>query len=176
MLNKGLITRLGGMQMLTRDEFERQTFDSHRIVEFIDKKGLYKVPKDWEPIDNKAALREKIKNIMWNKSDTYRIENKVNSGDYSIIESLSAIPTDTMKKALNGKYKITRNFLAKFVVGLKLNIEEANELFELHSWGLSERNSFDFIVIHALKTKDNIYDFMEEVYVFLEIKLDKDIY
>lgn len=161
--------------MLTRDEFERQSFGSHGIVEFAEEKGLYKVPKDWEPIDNNAVLREQIKRFMWDKSETYRFENKVKSGDYIIIENLCSIPTDTMKKALNGKYKITRNFLAKFVVGLKLNMEEANELFELHSWRLSERNSFDFIVIHALNTKDSIYDFMEEVYEFLEIKLDREM-
>ena len=75
---------------------------------------------------------------------------------------------------ITGKYNITRNFLAKFVVGLKLGIEEANELFYLESGKLNLTNSFDYIIYHALEDKDLIDFFIEEVEKYTKIKLDFD--
>ena len=69
---------------------------------------------------------------------------------------------------------LTRNFLAKFTVGLKLDIEESNELFRKHSGELNLTNDFDYIVYHALKSKDNIEFFLDEVYEYLGINLDVD--
>ena len=58
---------------------------------------------------------------------------------------------------------MSRKILAKFCVGLKLSLEEADELFELHSGKLNLTNDFDCVVYYALKTKDNIDDFIAEM-------------
>lgn len=160
--------------MIDKKEFKKQNFASHGIIESNISRGIGKVPKNFHLRNNDhTALRENIRDIMWDKSDEYRLDNDDKTSDYNIIEICCRIPTDTMK-ALNGKYKLTRNFLAKFTVGLKLDLDIANSLFSLHSGELNLTNDFDYIVYHALKTKDDINHFTEEVYEYLEIKLDKD--
>jgi len=161
--------------MINKDEFKKIKFLSHGIIEKNYGREFYRVPGQWIPINNNGPeLREKIRNIMWEKADEYRSKYNVKMSDYSIIEKCCRIPQDTMKKALNGRYRITRNFLAKFTVGLKLDIEEANSLFKKHSGELNLTNDFDFIVYHALRTKDDIDYFINEVYEYLGINLDVD--
>lgn len=162
--------------MINKVEFQNMKFLSHGIIEENPKKELNRVPHSWRPINsNDLELRENIRDIMWAKAEEYRTENDDNGiSDYNIIEKCCRIPNDTMKKALNGRYKLTRNFLAKFTVGLKLDIEEANELFRKHSGELNLTNDFDYIVYHALKSKDNIDFFLDEVYEYLGINLDVD--
>lgn len=162
--------------MINKVEFQNMKFLSHGIIEESPKKELNRVPHSWRPINsNDPELRENIRDIMWAKAEEYRIKNDDNNiSDYNIIEKCCRIPNDTMKKALNGRYKLTRNFLAKFTIGLKLDIEEANELFRKHSGELNLTNDFDYIVYHALKSKDNIDFFLDEVYEYLGINLDVD--
>lgn len=165
---------IGVRDIIDKKEFEKQIFTSTGIIKPLPNQGVGKVPIAWQPGNDKTAeLREKIRDIMFEKVDEYRIRTNKQFGDYTIIEECCRIPTDTMKKALNGRYKITRNFLAKFTVGLKLNLELANSLFGMHSGELNGTNDFDYIVFHALTTKDQIDDFIEEVEELLGINLDK---
>ncbi len=159
--------------MINKKEFENQKFESYGVIE--SRVISPRVPLGWRIMDNKAELREKLRDIMYEKNEIYRSERNINTGDFPLVETRCAIPVDSMKKIISGRYKLSREVLAKFVVGMNLNIEEANNLFGLHSFPLYERNAFDFIVIHALKTKDTVHEFMDEVYEFLGKKLDKDM-
>ena len=160
--------------MIDKDIFEKQNFLSHGVVEQIDNIGIGRVPGDWKPSNSiDAEFREKIRDIMWEKADEYRAKTGEKIGDYYFIEKYCRIPEDTMKKAINGKYRITRNFIAKFTVGLKLDIEAANSIFKDHSGELNLTNDFDYIVYHALKTKDQIDDFIIELNDLIGINLDQ---
>lgn len=162
--------------MIIKSEFQKQNFRTFGIMETAnaEKTGKMRVSKDWQPTNNPLELRLKVRDIVWSKADEYRDKHDIKISDYNVIERCCRIPADTIKKAINGRYNITRNFLSKFCVGLKLEIEEANELFELQAGELNLTNDFDYIVFHALKTKDNIDYFLEEVYEYTEISLDRD--
>lgn len=156
--------------MIRESEFRKVKFTSHGIRE--PDRSLTRVPEGWSRTN--VDIRMQLRDIMLEKTDLYRKQRKVKTSDYNIIELCCRIPNDTMKKALNGKYNITRNFLAKFTVGLQLELDQANDLFRQHSGNLDLTNDFDFIVYHALLSKDGIDDFIEEVHEHLGISLDKD--
>lgn len=161
--------------MINKSQFDKQVFKSHGILNVNYKNQFNRVPSGWVPNNSISAdLREKIRDIVWKKSDEYRAENNASISDYDVIELCCRIPNDTMKKAINGKYKLTRNFLAKFSVGLKLEIELANALFRKHSGELNLTNDFDFIVYNALKTKDDIDFFINELKEYTGINLDHE--
>lgn len=160
--------------MIDKNKFYNQVFSSFGIIEKVPTNKIGRVPNEWKPIQSTdAELREDIRKLMWDKTDEYRKSIGKEMGDYNIIDILCRIPPDTMKKALNGRYKITRNFLAKFTVGLKLDIEMANKIFQDHSGELNLTNDFDYIVYHALNTKDDIDDFIQEMEDLIGINLDR---
>ena len=161
--------------MINKTEFQKQTFKTQGILNQSMENGLNRVPNGWVPNNaNSSELREKIRDIMYEKAERYRDTNKEKISDYNFIEISCRIPNDSIKKAINGKYKITRNFLAKFTVGLKLEIEEANTLFREFSGELNLTNDFDYIVYNALKTKDDIDFLINEVEEYTGINLDRD--
>lgn len=162
--------------MINKTEFQKIKFLTHGIREENCKRELNRVPDGWRPTNsNDAVLRETIRDIMWEKADEYKTKNdNVKMSDYNIIEKCCRIPYDTIKKAISGRYKITRNFLAKFTVGLKLDTEKANAIFRRHSGELNLTNDFDYIVYHALESKDDIDVFIDEIYEYLGINLDVD--
>lgn len=166
--------------MIAKDIFMEQKFLTHGIIENHDKKS-FRVPQGSNfPNNNLAKLRGEVRDLVIEKAIAYRMENNVKMSDLNIIEICCRIPTDTTKKAINGSYNITRKFLAKLSVGLKLDLKTANTLFRAHSGELNPTNDFDFIVHHALELKDGkvevdeIDDFIEEVYELLGINLDRD--
>lgn len=161
--------------MINKKEFRNQTFKTHGVLTYSSEKGLNRVPNGWVCNNSISSdLREKIREIMWQKADEYRIVNKVKISDSDFIELSCQIPKDTIKKAINGNYKITRNFLGKFTVGLKLEMEVANSLFRECSGELNLTNDFDYIVYNALKTKDDIDFFMNELKEYTGINLDRE--
>ena len=96
---------------------------------------------------------------------------RVSPGEMS---NWDGIPEDTMRKILNGRCAITRHFLSKFTVGLKIDIEIADKLFELYSGRLNPENKFDFIVICALRDGDDFSVFYEDVKRHCDINLLKE--
>ena len=96
---------------------------------------------------------------------------RVSPGEMS---NWDGIPEDTMRKILNGRCAITRHFSSKFTVGLKIDIEIADKLFELHSGRLNRGNKFDYIVICALKYGDDFSEFYEDVKRYCDINLLKE--
>lgn len=163
------------MLMIDKTQFEKQIFETHGSLGKGCEKELKRVPAGWKPSNSESSdLREKIRDIVWEKADEYRSINNVKIADYDVIERCCSIPNDSIKKAINGKYKITRNFLAKFTVGLKLEMEVANSLFRDHSGELNLTNDFDYIVYHALETKDDIDFFIDELNKYTGLNLDRD--
>lgn len=160
--------------MINKKEYQKQIFRTHGVIDENHEKTFNRVPVGWMPNNNSLDLREKIRNIIWQKADEYRDKNKVKISDYNFIELFCQIPGDTIKKAINGKYKISRSFLAKFTVGLKLELEVANLLFKECSGELNLTNDFDYIVYNALKTKDDIDFFLNELEEYTGICLNKE--
>lgn len=156
--------------MISEAAFRKMVFETHGIKEAVG--PLTRVPEGWGP--NNTDIRSQLRDLVLEKTDVYRERYKVKMSDYNVIEHCCRIPTDTMKKSLNGKCRITRRFLAKFTVGLQLDLDQANEIFRKHSGQLDLTNDFDFIVYHALLSKDGIDDFVAEVDRYLGISLDKD--
>lgn len=117
--------------MIDKIEFQKKIFKTYGALNLTFERGLSRAPECWKPNNLISSdLRERIRDIVWEKADEYRLINKLKISDYEVIEICCRIPNDTIKKAINGKYKLTRNFLAKFTVGLKLEMEVANSLFK----------------------------------------------
>lgn len=161
--------------MINVDQFINQKFSSHGIVESFTDGKIFRIPADASfPANDHLVVRKLIRDLIWTKADAYRQALPGRISDYGVVEKCCRIPTDTVKKTINGTCNITRRFLAKFCVGLKFEISEANELFRLYSGELNLSNDFDFIVYHALDSKDEIDFFIQEVDHYLHINLDRD--
>ena len=81
---------------------------------------------------------------------------------YDLIGDMCLIAETTFKKTVNSKIPVTRKFLYKFVVGLKMSIEEANKFFSMCGGTLKEDNPEDLLCIRALEDGDSIYDFCND--------------
>lgn len=164
--------------MITEEIFNATEFKSHGIVYYNDKKHAYRVPAGWTPTQlpddlkgRHSDLRKNVAEIIIEEHRCYEEKEKEKIGFLPLVEKKCNIPEDTMKKMQSGKRRFTREQLAKFCVGFKLPIEKADELFLLQGGRLNLTNDFDFIVYHALKTKDDIEIFCDEVLNYLHIEL-----
>ena len=90
---------------------------------------------------------------------------------YDKLEELCQISVTTMKKTISGTQKISRNFLYKFVVGLHMSVEEANEYFALCGGELNLKNPADFICYRALEDGDSIFQFIEDFEHYTGLKI-----
>lgn len=161
--------------MIDANDFSSQIFQTYEINEHVLPSGLHRVPKGIPlPPHDHIELRKQIQELVLAKANDYRIQSGIKMSDYDVIELHCRIPSDTLKKTISGRCNLTRNFLAKFSVGLKLDVCEANKLFLLHSGDLNLTNAFDFIVYHALISRDGIESFCQEVFKYIGIKLDRD--
>ncbi len=109
--------------------------------------------------DNNKLLASKINQYIL----MYEQKNKLsrNKTYEEMIEKCQQ-SSDTFKKIISGKIRITRCVLYKFCIGMDLSLEQANELFSLSEEGaLTENNIGDYIFLHALG-KDSIYSFIDE--------------
>ena len=92
----------------------------------------------------------------------------------SSFESRTNIKMNTIRKSINSPSgrRIPRITIAKFVIGLKLSIDEANELFALESYPLlPEMVLLDAVVVHCLQNHYDIDEFFETCdQVALDIK------
>ncbi len=93
---------------------------------------------------------------------------------YNHLEEECQISITALKKAMNpnySEYKANRIFLYKFVIGLRLQLDEANEYFILCGGPLSENCLQDYICIRALEDGDCITDFIDEMEEVAKIKI-----
>ena len=77
----------------------------------------------------------------------------------------------TLSKTITGKIKVTRTFLYKFTVGLKMTVDEANKYFDLCGGPLYERCMADYICMKALKDKDDIEIFIKDFELHTGMKI-----
>jgi hypothetical protein len=87
------------------------------------------------------------------------------------VEEACSIPTDTVKKLITGKTRVTRPQLAKLCVGLKLSFADANELFRMQGGCLNLSNDFDYIIYHALEDGDEINSFIDDVREYTDVRI-----
>ena len=159
--------------MINKTEFDNQKFIKKGIIEFNKDKSLYRAQQGWIPSNN-IDLRDELYNTAADKHEEFKKTSNTKTNFYDFIYMSCRIPEDTFKKAINGKYKYTRSFLSKYSVGLKLDIDQANKLFRCHSGELNLTNDFDYIIYHALKTKDDIDYFIQETFEYTGIKLERE--
>ena len=154
---------------VSKDKIETTKFVSYGIIERVREKTSYRVSHEdmskWD--GNDVALRKMISELFFEYS-------KGTKKTYDCTTFNCGIPEDTMRKILNGRCAITRHFLSKFTVGLKIDIEIADKLFELYSGRLNPENKFDFIVICALRDGDDFSVFYEDVKRHCDINLLKE--
>ena len=103
--------------------------------------------------DKMAELKTKLERIDYDKAFTNaKFEAKTN------------IKKNSFRKALNGgpKRKIQRVTVAKFAVGLKLSLNEADKLFALESQPLAPNIVLlDAVVVHCINEHHDIDEFFE---------------
>jgi len=104
-------------------------------------------PSDTE---KSIMLRKRLGNLWHEKT----------GGSYPKLEYLTLIKQNTFQSWSSGKRKPSRLELAKFVVGLSVDIDTADELFSLQDHSLDcMSNRFDYIVACAIKDRDDIEQF-----------------
>ena len=107
------------------------------------------------------ALKEKVAEVI----DDYVYENNLKP-KYERLSELLQMNEKTIKQCLargGTSNRITRPFLYKLVVGLKLSLEQANELFSISGGGVLKSDCIeDLVCINAIRDKDDIKEFIKE--------------
>lgn len=142
-----------------------------RCEEFSVEKASYRVnDADMDAFKGQdKKLAKKIGSIKLK----YEEDNKISSmAAYDQLEEKCQISVSTLKSTISGKIPPTRNFLYKFTVGLKMKLEEANELFQLCDGPLTLACKADKICIFALRDHDDIYQFIDDMQKYTRIKIE----
>lgn len=85
--------------------------------------------------------------------------------DLDFIKERCQIPPETFKSVLKERRGVSRELLAKLVVGLEIDLETAEMLFSLQSHPLQISSSRgDAIIASAIKNKDKIETFLRAYY------------
>ncbi len=156
--------------MVNQDEFQSIAFASHGIID-MGQNSACRVPKGFQPSQNQKTLAFKIGNIVQEYKAKYQEEHPGRCSQYALVEKACGIPTDTIKRLITGRTRVTRTQLAKFCVGLKLSIENADGLFLMQGGSLNLSNDFDYIVYHALEDGDDVHSFIDEVRKYTEVRI-----
>lgn len=149
---------------------ESVDFSSFRCVEIPDEKVSSRVTSREISIyvDMSASLSKKISYEKQHLAEVQGLKSTEMAGE---IADRCQIAEDTLKKAISGKVPATRRFLYKFTVGLQMPLEKANEFFVLCGGALSDDCAADYICKCALRDKDDIWTFLEEMEQYLGINL-----
>ena len=156
--------------MINRDKFQSITFESHGIID-MSHKSVCRVPKGFQPSQNQKDLAFRIGNIVQEYKAKYQEEHPGRCSQYTLVEKACAIPTDTIKRLITGRTRVTRTQLAKFCVGLKLPIEDAVGLFLMQGGSLNLSNDFDYVVYHALEDGEDVYSFIDDVRTYTDVRI-----
>lgn len=150
--------------MTTMEELDKLEFANKND----ERKASFKVTaaemKRFE-VNNSLAL--KVYNKINDYCKTHNIKPK-----YEGLEERCQLSASTLNKSCGGKIKITRLFLYKFTVGLKMSVSEANEFFMLCGGELNVDNPEDLICRNALRDGDDIISFIDEFNDYIK-KYDK---
>ena len=120
---------------------------------------IHKIPSNSE---KSIKLRKNLQKLFFEKAE----------GSYVKLEIMTQIKEDTFRRWAKGTREIKRINLAKFIVGLGIGIETAEELFCLSGHALDcKNNRFDFIVAYAINNKDDIEQFGKDVKKYCDIDI-----
>ena len=156
--------------MIDRDKFLTIKFKSKGLVE-ASLQAACRVPKGFQGNQDQQMLRFRIGNIVQEYKARYQEKYPGRCSQYALVEDACSIPTDTVKKLITGKTRVTRPQLAKFCVGLKLSIADADELFRMQGGCLNLSNDFDYIIYHALEDGDEINSFIDDVREYTDVRI-----
>lgn len=142
-----------------------------KCIEIAKKDILYDVNdsdmSQFEDQDKKLA--KKISTIKL-KYDAEFCEGKSTRGYDEILDKCQ-ISVTALKKTIKNDIKPSRNLVYKLVVGLKIPLEEANELFALCGGPLTLDCQADKICMYALRDGDSIEHFIEQFEQYTKIKI-----
>lgn len=120
-------------------------------------------------VDQDKRLAKKIATIKL-KHDKEFCDSKSTRGYDDILEKCQ-ISVTALKKTIKNDIKPSRNLVYKLVVGLKIPLEEANELFALCGGPLTLDCQADKICMYALRDADSIEHFIEQFEYYTKIKI-----
>ena len=140
--------------MVTEKEMAERNF----TVTSIDRKASYHVTADEM---RRFAVNAKLNDLVYNKIDAYVKAHNIKP-KYAGLEDRCQLSESAIKKSCSGAIRITRLFLYKLTVGLKMDVNEANELFALCGGVLNEDFHEDYVCYKALKDKDDIMHFIDQ--------------
>lgn len=141
--------------MVTKEEMERFNFTDIQT----ERKASYHVTAEEM---KRFKINAQLNNRVYDKITAYTKENNIKP-KYEGLEERCQLTASALKKSCAGKIKITRNFLYKLTVGLKMSLDEANELFAICGGPLNEHSPEDYVCINALRDKDDIYHFIDQL-------------
>ena len=153
---------------VSKELIQARTFT---CIEFQEEKVSYHVnDADMSRfMSQNKILALKIAEIKLNYENT---NNLGSNKSYDELEEVCRISVSTMKKTIKGTIKPTRNFLYKLTVGLKMSLDQANDLFSMCGGPLTDQCMADLICIKALEDGDSIDHFIEQVQHYTGIKLE----
>lgn len=139
--------------MVTKGDLTNIKFIRHEEL----KSSAFVTAADISRFTDNRKLADKV----YDKIKSYSKENNIKNKYESMIE-ICQISDTSMKRSCNGTQKITRTFLYKLTVGLKMSLDEANEYFMLCGGPLTEFCLEDQICRCALRDKDDILVFIKQ--------------
>lgn len=146
---------------------------AHQLMD--NDRDAYRVPPNIVFPEDVDLLKLEMSKVIHRYKDKYVAIHKIRCDQYDIVSNACDIPASSIKHMLNGRQRITRHQLGKFCVGLKLSIEEAQQLFKWQGRSLSVgEDAFDTVVYYALKDKDDIWDFIDEAAEIAKVNLHKE--
>ncbi len=140
--------------MVTEKEMAARNF----TASCSERKASYHVTADeMKRFAVNADLNNQVYKVISDYAKTHNIKPK-----YEGLEDICQLSASALKKSCAGTIRITRLFLYKLTVGLKMDVEEANELFALCGGVLNENFHEDYVCYKALKDKDDIIHFIDQ--------------
>ena len=140
--------------MVTEKEMAERNF----TISGSERKASYHVTADEM---RKFSVNAGLNNLVYNKINDYTKKHNIKP-KYEGLEDRCQLSASTLKKSCSGTIRITRLFLYKLTVGLKMDVDEANELFVLCGGALNEYFHEDYVCYKALKDKDDIMHFIDQ--------------
>ena len=156
--------------MVTEEEIGSKVFTKVYEEDLPEKVSMRVTADDIKHFkNNEIELRKKLRD----KKLGIDCKPKGNGYTYEQLAELCQVSASLIKNMISGTSKITREFIYRFVVGLKMSVDEANEYFILCGGALNKECLVDYICMKALKDRDDIGFFCKQAHDFGGMKLER---
>ncbi|MCR5402221.1 MAG: hypothetical protein K6E91_00155, partial [Butyrivibrio sp.] len=127
--------------MVTVEEIKKRTFNT-KLSDITSKNREYQVSDaQMAPyLEDYADLALEISDIIEDYVEKHQLKPK-----YEKLEELTQLSSTTIKHTIKRRDRVTRTTLYKLCVGLRMSLDEANELFRKCGGVLKEDCLEDFI-------------------------------